>query len=469
MKELVEDFAMCDFKTASIFAAFVFSVTTASAVVAQTTATLETPKEVYEPLRKSLMAGPKASTTSTPAKASPGLKKAWDSYVATLDEMRAVLERTSMFENPRNRARAYRTLMEMQAMVYNSAVAPRMATPRIVVNNGWMTDIYPDVQIGPDWYYGLLYLDGRQTYQLKGRLGDIKLFLFQVNHTMLGVDNSRTIGNYNLADMDVAADGTFEITIGGARKERNWIALEQTSKYNFIQIRRYLPNSGHDDPGYLRIKLLSASSDIYAQTDEFDEAALAERIHNAELQLRLYINEFNVGLYDFAMVGTGGQKNRMSLIPGLTLTAGNPLSKYSQGVFSLKDDEAIIVDIDKSPSKIYWGLMLCDVWSRSLPFNNWQTSINNVHAKRDADGHYRFVLSKQDPGVANWLDTRGMDEGIIMLRNYVTEENVVPSLRLVKFNEVLNTLPSDTSMVTPDQRQTALEYRREGYTRLYGE
>ncbi len=433
------------------------------------TASLETPKEVYEPLRKALMAGPKASITSKPAAASQALKSAWDSYVAMLDEMREVLEKTYMFENPRNRVRAYRTLMEMQAMVYNAAVAPRMAMPRITVNSGWMSDIYPCVQIGPDWYYGLLYLDGAQTYKLSGRLGDIKLFLFQVNHTIIGVDNSRTIGNYNLADMEVAADGTFEVTIGGPKIDGNWIALEPTSNCNFIQIRRHIPNNGHGDPGDLRIKLVSVPPEHYAHSDEFDEDAMAERIRSAEQQFRLYINEFNVGLYDFAMVGAGGQKNKMSLAPGLTLTAGNPLSKYSQGVFSIKDDEAIIVDIDKSPSNIYWGLMLCDVWSRSLPFNHWQTSFNNSQAICDSDGHYRFVLSSRDPGVANWLDTRGLDEGIIMLRNYVTQENVIPTLRVVKFSDVSAQLPNDTVYVTPQERQAALEYRREGYTKLYGE
>ena len=56
-----------------------------------------------------------------------------------------------------------------------------------------------------------------------------------------------------------------------------------------------------------------------------------------------------------------------------------------------------------------------------------------------------------------------------MLRNYVTQENVIPTLRVVKFSDVSAQLPNDTVYVTPQERQAALEYRREGYTKLYGE
>ena len=56
------------------------------------------------------------------------LSKAWASYYAAIDEMRALIEATSRYQKyPRGRAKAYHVMMAMQAMTYNFAIAPRMS------------------------------------------------------------------------------------------------------------------------------------------------------------------------------------------------------------------------------------------------------------------------------------------------------------------------------------------------------
>jgi hypothetical protein len=112
---------------------------------------------------------------------------------------------------------------------------------------------------------------------------------------------------------------------------------------------------------------------------------------------------------------------------------------------------------------------LGDAWSRSLPFNERQTSLNNAQMKVDADGGIRVVISKKDPGVANWLDTTGRHEGTIVFRNYRAKQGVVPRVRKVKFDEVRADLPAGTQLVTPAERQAALEHRRQAVLKLYGE
>jgi len=76
-------------------------------------------------------------TVPASEKAIPELSAAWAEYHATLEEMRIRMESTPRFrQTPQHRAKAYHTLMEMQAMAYNFAVAPRMLNPRIFVNCG---------------------------------------------------------------------------------------------------------------------------------------------------------------------------------------------------------------------------------------------------------------------------------------------------------------------------------------------
>jgi hypothetical protein len=383
--------------------------------------------------------------------------------------MRALLENSSMFKNPRYRAKAYHIMMEIEAISYNMAVAPRLATPRIHTNSGWHDDIASMGLVGPDWHYGLMYLDGTQTYRLSGRLGENKLLLIQVTDQPLGIPGGKTIGMYDLADMQVAPDGGYEITIGGPKKEGNWIALDEKSNCNFVFVRRQLKKFGNEDVGSYRIERLTPVGPEYYEREEFDEAVMAERIHRAEMNMRVYIKEFTIGIYDFAMAGSKGQVNAMSLQPGLVFQGGSPLSRYAQGVFAIKDDEALIVELERTPDSLYWGFMLGDIWSRCLPFSRYQTSLNNSQAIRDSDGHYRFVISKQDPGVANWLDPTGHNDGELFFRNYLAKDPVVPKIRVVKFSGVMANLPTDTTMVTPEQRQAALTYRRDGFVRLYGE
>lgn len=427
------------------------------------------PESESDRLRKSFMEAPPASATDTPAAASPELRGAWDSYHAALDEMRALLEGSSMFLEPRYRAKAYHCMMEIQSIAYNIAVAPRLVTPRIHTNSGWHDDIHSMGLVGPDWHYGLMYLDGAHAYRLTGRYGDNELLLIQVVNRPLGVEGSHTTGNYDLAEMDVAADGAYEITIGGAEAEGNWIPLDESSNCNFVFIRTQLVDYGHEDIGEFRIERITPVGPEYYEREEFDEATMAERIHRAEMTMRIYIKEFTIGIHDFAVAGSEGRINTMSLAPGLVYQGASPFSRYAQGVFSITDDEALIVELERPPGSPYWGFMLGDVWSRCLPFSRYQTSLNDAQANQDADGGYRLVVSLRDPGVANWLDPTGHNDGEIFFRNYLTTDDIVPAVRKVGFDEIADNLPADTTTVTPEERDAAIRHRREGFVRLYGE
>jgi hypothetical protein len=427
------------------------------------------PESESDKFRKAFMAATPASATATPARAIPELRGAWESYYGALEEMRQLVEGTSMFLNPRYRAKAYHIMMEVQAIAYNMAVAPRLATPRIHTASGWHDDLYSMALVGPDWHYGLMYLDGAQTYRLSGRLGDNKLLLIQAVSRPLGIEGGRTIGNYDLADMDVAGDGSYAITLGGPEQARNWIELDETSNCNFVFIRTQLVKYGNEDIGSYRLERVSQVGPDYYEREEFDEATIAERIHRAEMTMRIYVKEFTLGLYDFAMAGSEGKVNTMSLAPGLTFTGGSPFSRYAQGVFAIEDDEALLVELERAPDSPYWGFMLGDVFSRSLPFSRYQTSLNDKQAIQDADGAYRFVVSIRDPGVANWLDTTGHNDGEIFFRNYLTMDAIVPSVRKVRLDQLDAHLPAQTARVTGQERAAAIAYRREGFVKLYGE
>ncbi len=75
---------------------------------------------------------------------------------------------------------------------------------------------------------------------------------------------------------------------------------------------------------------------------------------------------------------------------------------------------------------------------------------------------FRFVVSKQDPGVPNWLDKADYPWGIIQMRFNQGSDYPDPTIKKVKVTDVRDHLPADTPRVTPAQRAESLRRRREG-------
>lgn len=402
--------------------------------------------------------------------ATPALTQAWAEYHATLEEMRLKMEASSRFQTtPQHRAKAYHTLMEMQAMAYNFVVAPRLLHPRIYVNCGWQTEMYTLGQNGQDFYYGVSCVDGAQTYRLRGRMGDVTLFLLQTMNGIFGEPGAKVDGNYDWADFHVEPDGTFEVILSAEKQPGNWVRLDPTIGYQFMLIRRALPN-WEGDPGDLVLERISPLPGDYYDADEFDETAMAARIHRAALFLRYVTSEFNLLLYDLYARNAGNRKNAMTLIPGTGSTqVGSPSCNYAMAVFDLKDDEALLIEMDTLPNGAYWSFQLGDVWSRSLDFTSRQSSLNDREALPDGDGKLRIVVSQRDPGVANWLDPCGRIEGTVVFRNYRATTPDVPNSRVVAFGELGNVLPQDTRRVSTEERKRTMDKRRAAMRKLYRE
>jgi hypothetical protein len=158
------------------------------------------------------------------------------------------------------------------------------------------------------------------------------------------------------------------------------------------------------------------------------------------------------------------------LLPGtVTSQVGSPSNNTAMAIFDLREDEALILELDEVPSGTYWSFQLGDVWSRSLDFMNRQSTLNDREIAVDADGRIRCVVSLKDPGLTNWLDPCGRVEGTVVFRNYRASSAPVPSSRKVRFAELDSILPKGTARVTTAQRKAALVRRRLGQRKIYGE
>lgn len=395
------------------------------------------------------------------------LSEAFDDFDAACRESRELVEATERFSAyPDHRAQAYISLAEARSMAYTMAIAPRTELPRLHAQTSWHATTASLGQNCGDMRYAIVLLDGARTYRLHGRLGELRLALWQVHSHVMGHPESEEIGNYDLTDL-AGTDGTVDLVISGDGQAD--IRLAPGSPLNFVLVRRILGRIT-DDYGDLHLEEVGAAPDAHRPL-EVEPAHAALRLRGAAGLLRFLTRNWMVGLYEFYLRSSGG-KNAFSYIPGgdiATDLVGSSSTTYGFCVYELQPDEALIVEWDTVESA-YWSWQLGDVWSNALDFVNYQTDLNMNEAVVDGDGKVRAVVCATDPGVPNWLDTRGRREGVVVLRNYKERTaSVSPAARVVRLSDLRTELPSGTATVTPEQREQVLRQRRADYHAAYGE
>ncbi len=141
---------------------------------------------------------------------------------------------------------------------------------------------------------------------------------------------------------------------------------------------------------------------------------------------------------------------------------------YGGGTFEIAPDEALILEVTP-PECHFWNIHLGDYWGQSLDYTYRQTSLNGHQAVLDSDGVFRAVVAHRDPGVANWLDTAGNEFTRCVYRWWLATgtDLPTPTMRKVRFDEVLAELPATTERVDAARRRATLARRRAAVLKRY--
>lgn len=395
------------------------------------------------------------------------LAAAWRNYTQIFEDAAQAIAATDRFgANPDYQRRLYRNLMQVQAMAYNFAIVPRTDRPRVFIHTTYLPDFYTLGMACPDFHYVGLFLDGSKRYRITGNRAEVAWMSAQVQSHLLGDPASRAVGDFDFADFDVGADGSFEAIISGQPEAGNHIAIDPNSPYNFIWLRRILGDWA-DDVGSFHIELIGEPERVDAEPiDDF-----ATRLDRAGYLASYLLKNWSVGLYGWYESLAGGF-NKAAFLEGARLSdrdVGSLAAYYAGFLYKIAPDEALIIE-GEVPQGVYWGVQLGDVWSTSLDYIYRQSDINMRRIAIDCDGKFRVVLTANDPGVANWLDPAGDLEGIGMMRIFRSPERPkLPELKVVKAADLASHLPADTRYVTPAERKAALAHREASIRAMYGQ
>lgn len=348
----------------------------------------------------------------------------------------------------------------------------------------------------PDTIYRFIAVNKTAKYVITGRVyEDIPAdTTFSVLEGIAGTTS--TILTFN--DLDISEDGTFVITVSGDPAEpgqRNHLQL--TSNSTLIAARNTLGDWNSENPMELAVHRVGGPpNSLFAQLGGFvllgslvnnnplltSLVSLIPPLHIAETplvrgiltSLIMVVRGANEQAKYMALATTDPDTGELRAPNVMTQPASNAEflanQLQSNGYFQLADDEALVLTIDPG-SAGFFTVPVYNVWTITDDYWNQQTSLNNHQAVANPDGTYTMVVSLADPGVANWVSTGGLNQGIISMRfqNLDSESTDVPSVQsvVVKLDDLDGHLPAGTVHVTPAQRTAQLAARKAGFDKRW--
>ena len=280
----------------------------------------------------------------------------------------------------------------------------------------------------PDNYYQKCILDGRREYRISGQRGSVHYLSFLTQGSNYGQDRTmKSTGFLDSNQLETDAEGNFEILVSSAKKEGNWLPM--TPDTQALLIRQTFAVREQEKIAEIHIKCLNAE----AVPAPMEPVAFAAGLRAATRFL-----DATTGL--FCDWGERYQSHPNQLPPEdqemCQKVGGDPNIHYYNSFWQLAPDEALVVEVERIPECENWNFQLCNYWMESLDYRYHRIHVNKFTAEYEKDGSVRIVVSRENPGHPNWLDTAGHGCGLMLFRWIGAKEHVHPTTRVVKTDEL---------------------------------
>jgi hypothetical protein len=312
----------------------------------------------------------------------------------------------------------------------------------------------------PDNVYRVIAVDDVSSFRVDGQVNarpgaDVSFTLFNA-YPGSGVD-SQSQGVLILDQLDKDAEGRFGFTVGPdeAGDRANHLQTRPGAA-RLIFVRDSLQDWAVETPVSLDVTRTAGPCAPARSEDQLVDEAVAAIGASIDYWLRLMPQWFGTPFNDIAK----GRAKNFSYTQQAT----------SEARFRLAADEALVVTIDPCGAR-YLGVQLADPWGASMDYGAHTSSLNQHQAHRCADGTITYVVSLSDPGVHNWLDPAGLEQGTMLHRwqglpdGGFDSERSVRASHVVKLDRLASVLPMDMRWVTPAERGQQLSQRAAGLAR----
>ncbi|MBW2275740.1 MAG: DUF1214 domain-containing protein [Deltaproteobacteria bacterium] len=444
------------------------------------------------------------------------LRAAWDDMIQSLQQARDAIDQPELMPPPpgdRILAEGYRYLMgyvhaAVERAFHEDPVRPHFRNALSIITRATIDNA--------DAIYFYAPIDGRESYLLRGAVGDARHWrgdapaptgrkaphyvIFETSWGVLAGDSGdlselrpgmkTQTGRIDSSTIEVDADGRFEILFAPERPEGHTGNFVPTLKVasqphptdptvpaeryaSYLSGRQLFYDWEREDAIHLEMAQLGAEG---THPEPYGPEAAAGEIRRfgeiVKNQMRFWNAFWTIpmgthGERPGSIPGVAFPRNAFNTINAASGATGGGMSTnlYAGGVAELGPDEALIVENRITLQPQYVGLQLGNLWGESIEYADQVGSRNGHQSHLDDDGVIRFVISHEDPGVPNWLDTTGHRE-VFMAPRWAYSETPAPeqwptvTATKVPFNEIRKHLPPNTPTVTPTQRRQEIATRQ---------
>lgn len=282
----------------------------------------------------------------------------------------------------------------------------------------------------PDAVYFGAYVRPDRSYRIRGNLAGATFTSFsQELGTEDGGYSKQTVNVVKDSDLLPDADGNFEFVLSAERCPGNWFPLHPQA--GLINTRHFFERSepAASDPNLhipLTIECLGPDPEPAMR---MDDATLAKRIRCAMNYVRgmtLDVPPFPHGPYPLpGWVSSVANRFNPPADPAASTGWANMDAIYALAPYDLRADEALVIE-GRFPACRFANVLLYTRYLQTYDYVNCSISLNRSQTRLRSDGSFRMVVAHRDPGVANWLDTQGREQGRIFWRFLLPEERLQP-------------------------------------------
>lgn len=339
----------------------------------------------------------------------------------------------------------------------------------------WFGHSFPGTAKGgdnPDVLSRTTILDGRGRYEVIGQVDPaqplVQLLFSLASGTMVhpvaiqDADSKRnpdagiikTIGFLKEHELKIAPDGMFRILVGGEDPGDGTPHLRTEPVACSFGCRQMLLD-WTTMPLRLSIRRLDAVTSSPLDVAAVKRAVLADLLPYGRFWA------------SFSTAWLGGLATNTSVPPAPRDGGWGFIAGVN---FKLEPGQAALITVRPGTAK-YMSAQITDHWMIGLNNARIQSTLNLFYSTPDADGRYTYILSPVDPGIANWLDTGGLNEGRCILRWQGFPEgssdggDLFEAFHIIQLSDVEKY--EDVARITPEQRSHQLATRRKDFASRY--
>ncbi len=382
------------------------------------------------------------------------LDNAWDNFIRAQQEALTLVQAQPFYQDSQSKAEGYRALLYAIVGSIKSGALMEHEYPRFMRAVDWSSKSGLD---NPDNNYYIALIDDDSDYKIIGTRGSTIGLVFQLvvgQPGVKGAGSSTNVSVLDSQDMIISPNGNFEIIVSrnNPGKGVNWLPNAEGAE---TILARYTHNNWQTErAGELLIEKLGPRT---SQKPALTEAMLAEKLNNTA-----------ISLFDRTATWLGFSNKLWKFSPQNSIsesresTGGLPGQYSAFGSWELGGDEALILTTHPVGAA-YQGIELGSRWFVSLEYEHRTSTLTPAQSYQSSDGLYHYIISANDPGVQNWLDTEGHKTGLIMMRwqglKNELPKHAQPSIRRVKFDRIRDLLPADVPVFTKNERQEQIRVR----------